>query len=94
MKNTARSAIAAAAFAAIGMAFLTNLAHTTPLSDCYDNVIKACNKLPDHAVNSCVNNGLDQCDGQFTSKGGSSSAEISKLRASAAKKLKTSTTRK
>lgn len=94
MKNTARTTIAAAVLAALGIVLLTNLSHASKLSDCYDRVIAACNKKPDQAVNACVTSGLDQCDGQFTSKGGSSESEIAKLRASAAKKLKTSTTRK
>lgn len=88
MNQTARSLIASAALAALGIAFLTNLGHATPLSNCYDRVIAACNKLPDHAVNACVNNGLDQCDGQFASNSGNSSAAIAKLRASAMKKLR------
>jgi len=93
MTQTTRSLIASAALAALGIAVLTNISHASKLSDCYDRVIAACNKKPDHAVNACVNSGLDQCDGQFTT-GGGSSAEIARLRASAAKKLKTSTTRK
>lgn len=41
-------------------------------AQCYDAVIAACNKKPDHAVNACVKNGLDQCDGQFKANTGSS----------------------
>ena len=88
MNENVRNLIASAALAALGIAFLTNLGHASPLSDCYDRVIEACNKKPDHAVNACVTSGLDQCDGQYTSKGGSSSSEISKLRESALQKLK------
>ena len=67
MNENVRNLIASAALAALGIAFLTTLGHASPLSDCYDRVIEACNKKPDHAVNACVTSGLDQCDGQYTS---------------------------
>jgi hypothetical protein len=88
MNQTTRTLVASAALAALGIVILTNLSHASKLSDCYDRVIAACNKKPDHAVNACVTSGLDQCDGQFTSGGGSSQSEISKLRANALKAVK------
>lgn len=48
------------ALAIAGTVSLTGTANASPLSDCYDLVIDACNK-GNHSV-PCASNGMDQCD--------------------------------
>lgn len=71
MTRFIHATFASAALAGLGIAILASTAQAavgqTALGKCYDIVVAACNKKPDHAVNPCVNNGLDQCDEEHAS---------------------------
>lgn len=70
MTNFIRAAVASAALAGLGLATFATAAQAaagqSALGNCYEAVVNACNKKPDHAVNPCINSGLDQCDAEHS----------------------------
>jgi len=93
MKNFIRSSIAAAVLAGFGLTMFANASHAalgqTALGKCYDRVIAACNKKPDHAVLPCANSGLDQCDEEHSASISLPAADIDALRSSALRRANT-----
>jgi hypothetical protein len=88
MKESFAYAITTAVLAAVLLASAAPAqASASALAKCYDRVIAACNKKPDHAVNPCVNSGLDQCDAQHNAQIQLPQTEISKLRANATRRI-------
>jgi hypothetical protein len=87
-----RAIIASAALAGLGMAIFASTAQAavgqTALGKCYDSVVAACNKKPDHAVNPCVNSGLDQCDEEHAESIQLPGTTIGKLRANALRSVR------
>ena len=94
MTKFIRATIASAALAGLGMGVFTGAAQAavvTPLAKCYDSVVAACNTKPDHAVNPCVNNGLDQCDEEHSASIELPGTEAGTLRASALRSMRPAT---
>ena len=92
MKNFIRAAVASAALAGLGIGIFATTAQAavgqSALVKCYDSVIAACNTKPDHAVNPCVESGLDQCDAQHSASIQLPGAQIDALRASALRNVR------
>jgi hypothetical protein len=91
MTKFVRATTASAALVGIGMAIFASTAQAalgeTALGKCYNSVVASCNTKPDHAVGSCVDNGLDQCDEEHASIE-LPGTEIDRLRASALRSLR------
>jgi hypothetical protein len=62
------------AISAASLSFSASTANASPLSDCYDDAIAACGYLwpgqdsGDAGYSSCVNSGMDLCDGAHKPK--------------------------
>jgi hypothetical protein len=69
-----KTIIALLAISAASLSFSASNANASPLSDCYDDAIAACGYLwpkqdsGDAGYSSCVNSGMDLCDGAHKSK--------------------------
>jgi hypothetical protein len=69
-----KTLIAFIAISAASMSFTSSSAKASPLSDCYDDAIAACGYLwpgqdsGDSGYSSCVNSGMDLCDGAHKPK--------------------------
>ncbi len=85
MTNFIRSAVASAALASLGIAIFATTAQAAvgqaALGNCYEAVVNACNTKPDHAVNPCINSGLDQCDAEHSASIQLPEAQINALKA-------------
>ena len=91
MTKFIRATIASAVLAGLGMAVFNSAAEAavqTALSKCYDSVVAACNTKPDHAVNPCINSGLDQCDAEHSAAIQLPGTVIEALRASALRSMR------
>lgn len=92
MTKFIRAAVASAALAGFGIGILATsapaAASASALAKCYDAVVAACNKKPDHAVNPCVNSGLDQCDAEHSAAIQLPGSQIDALRSTAMRKLR------